>query len=916
MRSRHIRIALIANLVAAVALGMACHVAAAPTRAGMDAVYGDENSSEEILLRQYLTSMLQNGLSLDDIPRTHALYPLRRVPIVATSAFLLMRHDAATLERFYPVLQNHLLRLFDEERLSAGGLVTGNFPVNTSGEVYLSPALNAVANLEIHSLGLIAQRIGRYEDALELVYWSRRFARQVSNSFYDPSRETFLPVHRNGRFIVRNAPQQILPLLLDREMDEKLRNRIIERCLITGASGDVRRDESCCDPLTRVVVGALLSDLPYFEGDMAGILDTALATMTETDVKVAAHEHWLRFWRGHSTRAGGLFVGCAEIGGLRTVGRIFQRETLMRDDDLNRFVTDVESLENALNADVCDLESHKNHIAAANRLLAQISNINRHIESDTQIWKVFDESRWRALSPRTRKLVATSLDLVVDELLQAKVSLSGNFTRSTGIIAEVGLPDGSVPLGTGIQIEATIRSAIDSLELSNIYLQFGENRWSITKPGERISITPWTTPLRFRRPLPLAPGTEAGLKTFAYFFDFLHDGARVEVHRRAHIGFIPGHRAAVRFPDGRTLGNVPITVQIILRYGPERDIHGVVKGTFLKGVRCTPALPARFLVKEGTEVTALPLEVSCGKTTPPGVYPFSLSLELGGEPIAVLEEKLVRPLQWLYLGPLPNIPTTWNHALYYQDNLFAAHSTTDGLTVRWQEVPAEAVDEEGYVNVSRLSGAGSHSCFLLYTMIETPAALKTVWCLENENDASVWINGDLVFSTGDMHGADRSGPVLLREGGNSILVTVSTEGEPARVAFSLSDLSGLPVAGLGNDFASLIDGYDRLAARHAAMYSGSETGIRLMAVTLQLDYPNAEEVCVIGSFNNWEAGAHPMRLSEDGLWAAHVTLTPGRYPYKFLVNRTMKITDPGSSMIEPDGFGGFNSILVVKKNGR
>lgn len=916
MRNGYARITLIAILAAALEPAMPCRAAAVSPRAGTDAVYRDENDNAGMALRQYLTSVLQNGTNLDDIPRTHPLYPLRRVPLVATTTFLLLGHDAATLERFYPVLENHLLRLFGEERLAASRLVMGGFPVGASDEVYLSPALNAVVNIEIYSLGLIAQRIGRYEDALELIDWSRRFTQQVTKSFYDPSREAFMPVQANGRFIMRNAPHQILPLLLDREIDEKLRKRIVEKCLLTGRSGDAKRNGSSYDPLDRAVIRALLSALPYFEGGMPGILDAAALTAAKTNSIIPAHRQWLRFWSDYPTRGPRLFPVCAEIGGMRTVACIFQREALMNDDDLYRFVTDVESLESALKAPVCDLESHKNHIAVANRLLTSISTIDRNLESGTQIWKVFDESRWRALSPRTKKLVTRSLDLVVDELFQAKILLSKTFMRSTGITAEIELPDGPVPLRTDIQIEATIGSAIDSLELSNIYLQIGENRWRFTQPGQHLSITPRSEPLRFVRSLPVAPGTGAGLMTFPFFFDFLNDGRRVEIHQRAHIGFVPGRRAVVHFPDGRTLGSDPITVQIILRYAPDHDIRGVMKGTFLKGVRCTPALPARFLVKEGTEVTKLPLELSCVKTAPPGIYPLSLSLELNGEPIAVFEEKLVRPLRWLYLGPLTNISSTWKHALYYQDNLFAAHSTTDGRTVRWREVPAEAVDREGHVIVSRLSGAGSHSLFLFYTMIGAPTALKTVWRLENENDASIWINGDLVFSTENSYDADRSGPVLLREGGNSILVAVSTEREPARIAFSLSDLSGLPVAGLGNDVASLIDGYHRFAAGHAMAEPGNEIGMRFAAVTLKLDYPNAADVCVIGSFNNWEAGVNPMRLSEDGLWTAQVTLTPGRYPYKFLIDRTSKITDPGSPTIEPDGFGGFNSILVVKKNGR
>jgi hypothetical protein len=331
---------------------------------------------------------------------------------------------------------------------------------------------------------------------------------------------------------------------------------------------------------------------------------------------------------------------------------------------------------------------------------------------------------------------------------------------------------------------------------------------------------------------------------------------------------------------------------------------------------CNPALPARFLLEEGTDSTVLPLELSCAETAPPGRYPFSISLDVGGERIAVFEERLVRPLRWLYLGPLPDVPATWEHALFYQDNLFIEHSGVDGRAARWREIPATSVDEEGSIVTSRLAGADSRSCFLLYTMIESPSHRRTIWRLDGEGSAAIWVNGSMVLSSEDRHEGERSGSIILREGGNAVLIASSTEREPSRITFDLSDMSGLPVPGIGNDIASLIDGYHRLASRSAEAPSDRGMEMQWLEVTLGLDYENAREVCVIGSFNNWEAGSDPMQPTQDGRWIARLTLAPGRYPYKFLIDRTSKITDPASTRIEPDGFGGFNSILEVRANGR
>lgn len=55
-----------------------------------------------------------------------------------------------------------------------------------------------------------------------------------------------------------------------------------------------------------------------------------------------------------------------------------------------------------------------------------------------------------------------------------------------------------------------------------------------------------------------------------------------------------------------------------------------------------------------------------------------------------------------------------------------------------------------------------------------------------------------------------------------------------------------------------------------------------------------------------------MTRDAGGRWTATVQLLPGRYEYKFVVDGVLKLTDPACDLSEPDGFGGFNSVIVVK----
>lgn len=48
--------------------------------------------------------------------------------------------------------------------------------------------------------------------------------------------------------------------------------------------------------------------------------------------------------------------------------------------------------------------------------------------------------------------------------------------------------------------------------------------------------------------------------------------------------------------------------------------------------------------------------------------------------------------------------------------------------------------------------------------------------------------------------------------------------------------------------------------------------------------PAARTVCVIGDFNEWQPGIHPMERQPDGSWCAVIALTHGHHHYQFLVD--------------------------------
>jgi serine protease AprX len=75
----------------------------------------------------------------------------------------------------------------------------------------------------------------------------------------------------------------------------------------------------------------------------------------------------------------------------------------------------------------------------------------------------------------------------------------------------------------------------------------------------------------------------------------------------------------------------------------------------------------------------------------------------------------------------------------------------------------------------------------------------------------------------------------------------------------------------------------------------------------------AHNVSLAGDFNRWNPVSHPLTKDASGLWLSKLaTPGPGSYQYKFVVDDRRWIEDPSNGMKVSDGFGGLNSVLVVK----
>ena len=76
--------------------------------------------------------------------------------------------------------------------------------------------------------------------------------------------------------------------------------------------------------------------------------------------------------------------------------------------------------------------------------------------------------------------------------------------------------------------------------------------------------------------------------------------------------------------------------------------------------------------------------------------------------------------------------------------------------------------------------------------------------------------------------------------------------------------------------------------------------------------PEAEAVFLSGSFNGWNPEAIPMKKNREGVWSAVVSLFPGIYEYRFIVDGLWK-NDPACDQYRLNQYGSPNCILTVAR---
>lgn len=74
--------------------------------------------------------------------------------------------------------------------------------------------------------------------------------------------------------------------------------------------------------------------------------------------------------------------------------------------------------------------------------------------------------------------------------------------------------------------------------------------------------------------------------------------------------------------------------------------------------------------------------------------------------------------------------------------------------------------------------------------------------------------------------------------------------------------------------------------------------------------PEAREVHLAGSFNDWDRRATPLQRDALGDWSVELELPPGEYRYRFVVDGEWR-DDPAAPCTAQNPFGGYDAVLLV-----
>jgi len=90
--------------------------------------------------------------------------------------------------------------------------------------------------------------------------------------------------------------------------------------------------------------------------------------------------------------------------------------------------------------------------------------------------------------------------------------------------------------------------------------------------------------------------------------------------------------------------------------------------------------------------------------------------------------------------------------------------------------------------------------------------------------------------------------------------------------------------------------------------------VKRVRIQFKVFAPEAKEVLLAGSFNDWSGSSDPMKRDKTGAWKKVKMLPQGTHEYKYIVDGVWTL-DPESPHTVPNQYGTRNSTIQVRRAG-
>jgi len=368
------------------------------------------------------------------------------------------------------------------------------------------------------------------------------------------------------------------------------------------------------------------------------------------------------------------------------------------------------------------------------------------------------------------------------------------------------------------------------------------------------------------------------------------------------------------FPEGQILHDfsLPIDVRFIKRTNAHMSLTG---GWFSpSGLQLKEGNRFQLSMSPVQDTVMVRMNVMVPSPCRPGSFPFKLKFYGNGKDLGVISSSFFKPYEWLFLGPFEASESAISTPYPPEKGVDLRRGYAGiGKRIAWRVLPETA--NLNYGEVHMWGSLNPPGVGYLYTVIES--SVEKPQCpvyLASDSPVALFLNSERImdFTPGpDRVPAQRN--VNIQHGMNNILIKV-VGNRSTRVYFKLGDDQNLASDEFNNNLWELVGNFGEFQERTRRIEAGESEDVQKL-VTLRFNDASAHSVSVIGSFNGWSPEHSRMHRTPAGTWEITLSLRPGKYAYRFLVNNRQQVLDPSCPVEEPDGYGGKNSVIYVTASG-